>query len=302
MKSRSYEGLDDLHAMLDVLSLGCKADNGTHYVHRGDLQWWLFYNDDSESTWRSEIRLWYEGDRLMGWALLSPREDAFDVFTLPELRGDPREAEMFDWAVNELSGLDELSNVWVAEGDDVRSGWLKENGFAATGSHFVYFTRSLVDPIDMPTLPEGFSIRASRGNEEDARLRSAASHAAFKSGKPFEDYVPRTLRFVQSPAYVPEHEIFVMSPDGKVAAFCIVWTDELTKLGHFEPVGTHPDFQRKGLGRSLLLESLRRLKAQGMTAADVCTYYDNGAAIRLYESAGFRIVKKLMTYTRNRKP
>jgi ribosomal protein S18 acetylase RimI-like enzyme len=74
----------------------------------------------------------------------------------------------------------------------------------------------------------------------------------------------------------------------------------MNKLGHFEPVGTHPDYQRKGLGKVLLLESLRRLKAEGMTAADVCTYYDNDAAIRLYESVGFRIVKKLMTYTRKR--
>ncbi|HUG33308.1 MAG TPA: N-acetyltransferase, partial [Anaerolineales bacterium] len=302
MISRSYQGMQDFQAMLDVLSLGCKANNGTHYVHRGDLQWWLFYNDDPAEVWHSEICLWFEGDQLMGWSLLSPREDAFDVFTLPELRGDPREAEMLAWAVNELSGLDELSNVWVAKDDDMRIRWLKENGFAATGSHFVYFTRSLDDPIDVPALPDGFSIHASRGNEEDARLRSAASHAAFKSGKPFEEYVPRTLRFVQSPVYVPEHELFVMSPDGKVAAFCIVWTDELNKLGHFEPVGTHPDFQRKGLGMILLLESMRRLRADGMTVADVCTYYDNEAAIRLYESVGFRIVKKLMTYTRNRTP
>lgn len=300
MISRSYQSMQDFQAMLDVLSLGCKANNGTHYVHRGDLQWWLFYNDDPAEVWHSEIRLWFEGDQLLGWSLLSPKEDDFDVFTLPELRGDPREAEMLAWAVNELSGLDELSNVWVAEDDDVRIRWLKENGFAATGSHFVYFTRSLDDPIDVPALPDGFSIRASRGNEEDARLRSAASHAAFKSGKPFEEYVPRTLRFVQSPVYVPEHEIFVMSPDGRVAAFCIVWMDQLNKLGHFEPVGTHPDFQRKGLGRSLLLHSLRRLKAEGMTVADVCTYYDNDAAIGLYESVGFRIVKKLMTYTKKR--
>ena len=302
MKARGYEGLHDLQAMLDLLSLGCKADNGTHYVHRGDLQWWLFYNDDPPETWRSEIRLWFEGDQMMGWSLLSPKEKAFDVFTHPDLRGDPREAEMLAWAVNEMSALDELSNVWVAETDEVRIRWLERNGFAETGLHFVYFTRSLADTIDVPALPDGFSLRASRGNEEDARLRSAASHAAFGSRKPFEEYVPRTFPFVQSPVYVPEHELFVMSPDGRVAAFCIVWTDELNKLGHFEPVGTHPDFQRKGLGRILLLESLRRLKAEGMTVADVCTYYDNGPAIRLYELAGFRIVKKLMTYTKKRTP
>jgi mycothiol synthase len=300
MKARGYEGLHDLRAMLDILSLGCQANNGTHYVHRGDLQWWLFYNDDPPEVWHSEIRLWFEGDHLMGWSLLSPKEKAFDVFTLPELRGDPREAEMLAWAVDAMSSHEELSNVWVAEEDEVRIRWLEGNGFTAADFHFVYLTRSLEDPIDLRNLPEGFGIRTSQGNEKDARLRSVVSHAAFKSKKPFEEYWPRTLRFMESPVYVPEHELFVISPAGEVAAFCIIWTDVLNKLGHFEPVGTHPDFHRKGLGRSLLLESLRRLKAEGMIEADVCTSHDNHAALRLYESAGFRIVKRLMTYTRKR--
>jgi ribosomal protein S18 acetylase RimI-like enzyme len=286
--------------MLDLLSVGASANNGTHYVHRGDLQWWLFYNDDPPEVWQSAIRLWFEADEMIGWSLLSPKENAFDVFTLPGLRGDLREAEMLTWALNELSGLDELSSVWVAQDDNVRIRWLEANGFASTGAHFVYFTRSLADPVNVPVLPERFGIRASRGNEDDARLRSVASHAAFQSKKPFEDYLPRTLRFVQSPVYVPEHEHFVISPNGEVAAFCIVWTDELNRLGHFEPVGTHPDFQRKGLGKGLLLESLRRLKAEGMTEADVCTHYDNNPAIRLYESVGFQITKKLMTYIKKR--
>jgi hypothetical protein len=38
--------MHDLFAMLNLLSQGRKANNGTHYVHRGDLQWWLFYADD----------------------------------------------------------------------------------------------------------------------------------------------------------------------------------------------------------------------------------------------------------------
>ncbi len=42
MEIYSFEGLQDLRAMLDLLSNGAKANNGTHYVHRGDLQWWLF--------------------------------------------------------------------------------------------------------------------------------------------------------------------------------------------------------------------------------------------------------------------
>jgi len=301
MKARSYEGMQDLYAMLDLLSESSRANNGTHYVHRGDLQWWLFYNDDIAQAWKSHIRLWEDGNRLLGWALLSPNEHAFDVFTVPELRGDAREQDMLAWASEQMTDLDYIEMNWVAEDDNVRIQWLENNDFKVVDDHqMVYFQRSLSDPLPDSQLPAGFTLRTSRGTEEDARLRAVASKAAFGSKMDFEAYWLRTWRLMQSPVYVSEHELFVMSPDGQVAAYCIVWTDPITKVGHFEPVGTHPDFQRKGLGKTLLFEALRRLKSEGMTVADVCTNFDNPAAIRLYESVGFQLNQKLLTYKKKR--
>lgn len=300
MKARSYEGLADLHAMLDLLAQGRQANNGTHYVHRGDLLWWLFYTDTPAEVWQANIRLWMEDDRLIGWTLLSPDEQAFDVYALPSLRGDPRQAEMCAQAVEELSGLKEIQALWIAEQDEVRRRWFEDNGFSLSERYDVHFVRSLAGPLDGPALPEGFSVRSSRRTEADARLRAVASKAAFGSEKPFEEYWPRTWRMMQSPLYVPEHEIFVMSPDGRVAAYCIIWTDEVSRFGHFEPVGTHPDFQRKGLGKCLLFEGLRRLQAEGMTVADVCTNHDNEAAVPFYQSVGFRLKQKLLIYKKKR--
>lgn len=300
MNMRGYEGLQDLQAMLELLSEGARAANGTYYVHRGDLQWWLFYNDAPPQAWQSNIRLWVEGGRLLGWALLSPEQNAFDVFTVPELCGDPRQHEMLAWAAGHMPESGMVESMWNAEGDAARIDWLEGNGFTLEEDHYLHFTRSLFAPPPEAPLPAGFHIRASRGDEADARLRSAVSHAAFGSRKPFEEYWPRTWRFMQSPVYVPGREFFVIAPDGRAAAFCIVWADELTGVGHFEPVGTHPDFQRRGLGKSLLFEAMRRLKSEGMTVADVCTNHDNAAAIRLYETAGFELSKKLLIYRKVR--
>jgi len=299
MKMCSYEGLHDLHAMLDLLSEGAKADNGTHYVHRGDLQWWLFYTDTPKEIWQDNIRLWKDGDHLMGWALISPESNTFDVYVAPSLRDDPRLYEIFDWVLEHMPESDMGKTYLVGEDDVTRIQWLEQNGFQPKEKHYIYFKRSLSEPLPDSTLPNRFHIRASCGTEGDARLRAVASHAAFGSSKPFDEYWPRTWKFVQSPVYVPEHELFVMSPDGEVAAYCIVWTDELTKVGHFEPVGTHPNFQRRGFGKSLLFEAMRRLKSEGMTEADVCTNHNNEAAIRLYESVGFRKSKKLLIYSKN---
>ena len=300
MKARSYEGLHDLHAMLDLLSDGRKAKNGTYYVHRGDLQWWLFYTDTPQEIWQSNIRLWMEDDRLIGWSLLSPFDGyAFDVFADPLLRGTAHEHDMLAWTVEQMYAYEYIHNVWVAEDDEARIRWLEKNGFSPEEEHMLLFKHLLSGPLAGPPLPEGFHARASRG-AEDAQLRATASHAAFGSTKPFDEYWARMLRFMQSPVYVKEQDILVTAPDGQVTAFCCIWTDELNRIGHFEPVGTHPDFQRRGLGKSLLFEGLRRLKSEGMNEACVCTNHDNPAAIHLYESVGFQKVKRLLTYKKKR--
>ena len=300
MKLFSYEGYQDLTAMLDLLAKGRKAENGTYYVHRGDLQWWLFYTDVPQDVWQSNIRLLKEDGRLLGWVLLSMDAGAFDVYVDPSLRNTPREHELLAWALEHTSILDKVQTVWVAEEDTPRIHWLEEYGFAVEQEHLILLKRTLSGHLDAPALPDGFALRSSCGTKKDARLRSTASHAAFGSTKPFEEYVPRTWRFMQSPVYLPEHEIFVTKADGQVVAFCIIWTDDLNKVGLFEPVGTHPDFQRKGLGKRLLFEGLRRLKSEGMGEATICADSNNPAAIHLYESAGFQKVKKLLTFAKRK--
>lgn len=295
-----YKDHQDLNAMLDLLAEGRKAQNSAYYVHRGDLQWWLFYINTPQAAWQSNIHLLKENGRLLEWVLLSMDAKAFDVYVTPGLRDTPREYELLAWTVAQMSTLDKVQTVWVAEDDAPRIRWLKENRFAAAEGHLILLKRDLSAPLDIPALPDGFALRSSRGTEEDARLRSSASYAAFGSSKPFADYCLRTLRFMQSPVYVPEHEIFITAADGRVASFCIIWTDDLNKAGLFEPMGTHPDFQRKGLGKCLLFEGLRRLKSAGMDEASVCTESDNQAAIHLYESVGFRQVKRLLTFIKRK--
>jgi mycothiol synthase len=77
-----------------------------------------------------------------------------------------------------------------------------------------------------------------------------------------------------------------------------VWLDPINRVGNFEPVGTHPDFQRRGLGQAVMVEGLRRLQAWGMTKAMVGTGAKNVPAIRLYEDVGFYTETHLLTYAR----
>jgi ribosomal protein S18 acetylase RimI-like enzyme len=130
-------------------------------------------------------------------------------------------------------------------------------------------------------------------------MRATASHAAFQSRFPFNEYWPRYQSFMRLPVYATGCDMMVVTPDGRCASFCIFWPDAVNKVALFEPVGTHPDFQRRGLGKALLSECLRRLQAEGMEHAIVGTNSGNLAAERLYESVGFKLTNRILLYTKS---
>jgi ribosomal protein S18 acetylase RimI-like enzyme len=238
----------------------------------------------------------------LGWCLLTPAECALDVFAHPRLRGTAQAEAMFIWAEERLAamvkaeGKDRLEVFWIFETDDWRVPFVESRGYTKKHAD-PHFMRSLADPIPAPTLPEGYGVRSSAG-EQEAEARARTSYEAFQSKWDWDKYMQRRLSFMRSPVYEDERDMVVTAPGGRIAAFCIYWLDPVNKVGLFEPVGTHPDYQRQGLGKAVLLESLRRMKARGMETAIISTNEGNAAAEKLYESVGFRRVNRLCLYTK----
>jgi GNAT superfamily N-acetyltransferase len=303
IEPRPYQDAADLDKMCLLLQAGRKANNGTYYIHIGDLKWWLFYPAWEYDPWQ-QVYLWDDPvnpERLAGWALLSPRWGSFDVYIQPELRGIPQAESMYTWAEGKLAGLrradgkKEAYVMWVSQADKILDEHLQRRGFQRTPDDVVYMSRSLADPLPIITTPAGYTVRSSAG-EIDAQERARAQYGAFESTLPFDIYTERIRRFMQSPVYDPDLNVVAVTPDGRIGSFCTVWPDPLNKVGLFEPVGTHPDHKRRGLGKVVMSEAMRRLREHGMTGACVCTSADNTPAVKLYESAGFRIVDMHLTY------
>jgi ribosomal protein S18 acetylase RimI-like enzyme len=306
MEPRPYRDEQDLERMKGLLVQGRKAGGPTYYVHVGDLDWWLgFLLQDQER--RESIYVW-EGWRadggLSGWALFSPRLRAFDVYVHPEERGTEPAEQMWIWTeermgemVRERSGQD-IRTMWVSERDGELGTLLERRGFVRSTYHLFYMTRSLERPVPEATPPPGFRVRHVSG-EEEVKERAAVAHAAFGSGHPFELYRQRYLAFMRSPAYEPELDLVAVAPDGRFGAFCICWLDEVNRVGLFEPVGTHPEYRGKGLGKAVISEGLRRMQGRGMTEATVGVEYNNAAALGLYAAVGFEAVHRVYTYVRS---
>jgi ribosomal protein S18 acetylase RimI-like enzyme len=144
-------------------------------------------------------------------------------------------------------------------------------------------------PIPDVPLPPGFTVRAL-GDGAELLERCYASGLAFH---------PKEIRYavdnradaswyrsIQSaPLYRRDLDLVALAPDGAVAAFCTIWLDDVNRTGVFEPVGTVPAYQRRGLGKAVMTEGLRRLKRMGARMAFVGSYSE--AAGALYESVGF---------------
>jgi ribosomal protein S18 acetylase RimI-like enzyme len=148
------------------------------------------------------------------------------------------------------------------------------------------FERTL-DEVPAIQLPHGFTVQGV-SNSDDGRLRAAATYGAFGSQAEWGDYAAAYAQFIGSAVYDGARDLFVRSPDGRGASACTIWFDPINAVGMFEPVGTHPDFQGKGLGKAVMAEGMRRMKAAGMQRAVVGFDPNNAAALALYTSMGFR--------------
>jgi mycothiol synthase len=176
--------------------------------------------------------------------------------------------------------------LWAHEGDALRRDLLARRGYVRHGSPEHQRRRVMDQPIPDFWPPDGYTIRAL-GDEGELPARSWVSWRAFHPDEPDDKYEGwewyRNVR--RAPLYRRDLDLVAVASDGELAGFCTVWFDEVTWTAAFEPVGTHPAHQRKGLGKALLAEGLRRAQRLGATLTTVGSY--SHAAGALYASVGF---------------
>jgi len=172
----------------------------------------------------------------------------------------------------------------VEEHDTERISLLKDLGFEKGGIEGISQVHTLDGPIPKYQLPEGYSIRHAEILDEWEEYRklqmSVFAHIPDMGKNLLEAY--STASF-----YVPELDIIAVDPDGNFAAFCTGRIDPVSKIAELEPVGTHPDYRKKGLGKAVILECLKRLQKHNPVAIVILGAAPSEGANRLYESVGF---------------
>ncbi|GAA2286750.1 hypothetical protein GCM10010149_36210 [Nonomuraea roseoviolacea subsp. roseoviolacea] len=250
------------------------------YDHIGELPHRIYENLRGRRPVGEVVHVWEQAGAPAGLTVNTRFGNAFDVFTAPELRGTEAEIAMIeDAAATTGQGAGEvLTDVWDC--DHTRIELLERLGFSRFRVWDDVQEMALADAPPEPEPPAGFTVRHARLS--DAAHLAEARNGAFQAGWTAAEYRDEVMR---KPGYDPAREIVAEAPDGRVAAFAVYWTDERNGLGHFEPVGTHPAFRRRGLARAVMLHAMHRMRP--LTTVTVNHNAENLAARKLYESLGF---------------
>ncbi len=224
----------------------------------------------------SRAHLWRRDEGKLAGFLI---RDNFLVY--PQVRYDCRnlEAEMFDWAENNWGGEKAQINTMVYDWDCERQKLLTQRGYENHGAIEDVRIYDLARTYPQVNLPPGFSI-TSMVELGDAKARvdlensiwGAALDEAWFRGKS------------SAPSYLPDWDLVAISPDGKPVAANLVWQYPENQAAEIDPLGTHPEYRKRGLARALVLESFMRLSASGVRYAYIASYTQNLIVSQFYAS------------------
>jgi ribosomal protein S18 acetylase RimI-like enzyme len=300
ISSRPYAVRDDLRQMESIVSAAW-AGPGRPFVHCtiGDLEWW-FASGGPDAAWSDRIRIWSIGGAIAGWGWIAAPA-SLDWFVRDGLPDDQEQAvrrEILAWHAETATaahpppdGL--LPDLWAADGWP-ESAALSGLGWTATEVVLTQYLQALDIGLDPPRVPDGYVLRSLRG-PEDIAARVEVHRAAFA---PSRMTVEKYAILVDQDHYRFDRDIVLEAADGTFAAFAMCWIDPHGSIGEFEPVGVHPDHQRRGLGRVIMRHGLRLMRSAGLRDALVFSLRTNVASEALYRSAGFREVALHRRYTK----
>ncbi len=258
-------------------------------AYRFDYWRWHGIENMGHGHLEEDVFIWQAADGRI--AAVLHREGPGEVYLQvhPSGRTSKLEEEMIAVAEERLaiSGRNGRQlRVWANEHDQARQDILVRRGYVKSDWPEYQRRRPMSKPIPDAPVAAGYTVRALGGVEE-LPARSWVSWKAFHPDEPDDRYEGWEWyhNIQRAPLYRRDLDIVAVAPDGELASFCTVWFDDATRTGAFEPVGTARAHQRRGLGKAVMCEALRRLKRVGTTLAFVGSY--DTPAHALYASVGF---------------
>lgn len=293
LKMRNYEAEDDYWRIRDFLRRVFLLNNRRELswqAYRFDYWRWHGIENLGHGQLEDNVFLWETGEGEIAAVLNSEGPGNTYLQVDPEKRSPELDNEMLSLAEEKLAvkrqngqmGL----NVFADQHDVLRQDILKRRGFIKSKFWEHQHRRPMSLPVPEVHLPEGYIVRALENVEENP-ARSFLSWRVFHPDEPDDHYEGWDWyqNIQRAPLYRRDLDLVAVSSAGELASFCTIWFDDVTHSGSFEPVGTSPEHQRRGLGKAVIHEGMRRLDKLGAVVA----FVDSGSegASTFYTSIGF---------------
>ncbi len=317
---RGFRGEADYAAMVAVLD-GSRAADGServesvediarsynHLFNCDPFRDMLFVEVDGQVVGYS--RVWWQQEQK------GPRRYQHFARLLPEWRGRGlrrailrhnegrlREIAADHWEEASAAGADgqRFLESWASNSEIHWAGLLVDEGYEAVRYGFQMVRPNLENIPDLP-LPEGLEVRPARPETYWTIWRAAEE--AFRDHWGETEWQDAWLEaWMEAPTFQPY--LWQVAWEGDQVAGMVqnfINHEENAeygrKRGYTEGICVRRPWRRRGLARALIARSFKVLKAQGMTEAALGVDAENpNGALQLYQSMGFREVKRHTTF------
>lgn len=246
---------------------------------------------------RRTTRLWFDQEHLVAFAFVDDYNN-LEFQLINGLSTKRIQDEIVIWGVecmrekNLLDGSNFALDAVITIGENWKKDLLERSGFFTNGLRSLRYRFSFKNPFKIFSLPDGFQLRPVSGEGEVDRL-VALHRAAFGTQSMT---VEQRLAIMRVPEYLPDLDTLAIAPNGDLAAFCIGGLDG--EVGYTDPIGTHPKYQKLGLGKAIVTHVMSALKKKGISTIELGTSSDNIAMQKLAQSVGYILVSESYWYSR----
>jgi ribosomal protein S18 acetylase RimI-like enzyme len=306
---RPHRGKADLDAIARFLKTCEAVDLLNEYPSVSEI---LMQFDAPSVDQQRDIRLWEnaEGQLIALAGLMIPAVgetvDGFLWFRVhPTEPLDILYSDIIPWAESRMQEAGEEHHLAVkllagTGAEQAKRMTLLEHCGFRIERYFLTMVRSLSEPISKPQLPDGFTLRPIKG-EQDAQDWVELFNDTFID---HWNYHPETIAAfnhkLKNPEFRADLSVVAIAPDGTLAGFCDCYIPKDGNQGWINPVGTRRDYRKQGVARSMLQAVMQQLKTEGMETAMLYVDAENpSGARRLYESVGFQTIHSQIAYVKD---
>ncbi len=206
------------------------------------------------------------------------------------------EPELFNWVEHHPLGTNRQISTMVYDWDTWRQSLLAKRGYQNLGPIEDVRIYDLSRTYPLITLPAGYQVTSMAEYSDYTEyieltncVWGVSLNEAWFRGKS------------SAPSYSFDWDLLALSPEGRQVAYSLVWLYPQNHTAEIDPLGTHPDYRKRGLSRAMVLESFRRMHNSGFRHAYIASETQDPVVSHLYASLqpvetyqGFHWTKQLV--------